>query len=74
MTTTSECKNSGVWLVAKYAIGDRVKLIGSPEVYEIDEIQDFGDSEVCYWTILQGESAVRAFVKERDLIPEISNP
>lgn len=54
-------------LLTKFALGDRVRLLGSVDVYEIDEIQDLADGEVRYWVVLKGEIPTRVFVKEADL-------
>lgn len=53
--------------MAKFALGDRVRLIGSTEAYEIDEVQDLADGEIRYWVVLRGEIPTRVFVKEDDL-------
>ena len=53
--------------MAKFSLGDRVRRIGSPEVHTIEEVVDLGGSEVYYWTVLNGQTPTRVFVKESDL-------
>jgi hypothetical protein len=53
--------------LAKFALGDRVRRIGSTEIHIIEEVRESPGTETCYWTILRSDIPTRVFVKESDL-------
>jgi hypothetical protein len=53
--------------LAKFALGDRVRKIGSKEIHVIEEVRESAGAETCYWTALHGDIPTRVFVKESDL-------
>lgn len=53
--------------MAKFALGDRVRKIGSKEIHVIEEVRESAGNETCYWTGLPGDIPTRVFVKESDL-------